>query len=97
MAGDDDSGGFDLTSAIESGADAVRETFRTIAGTQREKHVCPSCNVACEPTYTYDPDRAAFDGGESPAWECPECSREFVRETGEESYSMDLYGRDPPQ
>ncbi|AFH21847.1 hypothetical protein OSG_eHP10_00185, partial [environmental Halophage eHP-10] len=37
------------------------------------------------------------DGGESPAWTCPECGREFVREADDAAYGMDLYGRDPPQ
>jgi transposase-like protein len=75
----------------------VSKIYYTFLGIEREAHVCPSCNVACEPTYTYDVDRAAFDGGESPAWKCPECGGEFVRETGEATYSLDLYGRDPPQ
>lgn len=94
---DDDSGGFDLQGALESGADAVRETYRTVVGTQREKYVCSSCDVVCEATYAYDPARAAFDEGESPVWECPECGKEFVREADESGYALDLYGRGPPE
>jgi predicted RNA-binding Zn-ribbon protein involved in translation (DUF1610 family) len=86
------SDGFDLSSAIESGADAIRKT-RAFLGVEREAFVCPDCSVACEETYTHDPQRAAFDGGASPAWECPECGGEWVREVSDESHTLDLYGR----
>lgn len=89
----DDSGGGWLSEAVESGRETVRE-FTEFLGVQREKHVCPRCGVACEETHVHDPAREAFDGGESPAWECPECSTCYVREVGDESYTLDLYGRD---
>jgi len=95
MSESDESGGW-LSEAVESGRNAVRETV-SFLGVEREKHVCPECGVACEETYTHDPQRAAFDGGESPAWECSQCGRQFVREVSDESHSLDLYGRDPPQ
>lgn len=87
-----DSGGW-LSDAVESGRNAVRETVRFL-GVEREKHVCPECGVACEETYVFDPARAAFNGGgESPAWECSQCGRQFVREVSDGSHSLDLYDR----
>jgi len=89
---DDD--GFDLTGALEQGASAVNATFRSVLGVQREAHVCPECNVACEQAIVYDPNRAAFDGGESPSWLCPDCQTHFVRELDEQAHALDLYGRE---
>jgi len=77
----------------ESGG-VVERLYRTVFGTHREAHVCPDCEVACEPTTTYDYRRAAFDGGESPAWECPSCGSEFVREADDGVHTLDLYGRE---
>ena len=37
------------------------------------------------------------DGGESPAWTCPECGRDYVRETDDSAHALDLYGRGPPE
>jgi len=93
MSNDADSDGFDLTSAVQSGVDAVR-TYLTPYGTEREAHVCPACQTGCEPTHTYDPDRAAFDGGASPAWVCPDCGSEYVRERDDGPPAVDLYGRE---
>ena len=78
---------------IDSG-ESVKRAFRTFLGVQREAFVCPECSTPCDETYTHDVQRAAFDGGKSPAWTCPECSRDFVRGTSDESHAMDLYGRD---
>lgn len=89
---DDESGGW-LEGAIESGSDAVRE-FREFLGIQREAYVCPECGVACEETHVHDPARAAFDGGESPAWYCDSCDGLYVREVSDESHTMDVYGRE---
>jgi len=91
----DDSEGW-LAGAVSEGMDAVRE-YTSFLGVERERYVCPECGVGCEETRVHDPSRAAFDGGESPAWSCTECGRDYVRETGEESHGLDLYGRDPPQ
>lgn len=96
MSDTDDGGGW-LSGAIENGSSAVREFTRSFLGVERERYVCPECGVACEETHVHDPSRAAFDQGESPAWACPECDRSYVREVGDESYGLDLYGRDPPQ
>jgi len=94
MSNDDtDAGGFDLTSAVQSGVDAVRETF-SFLGVERDAYVCEDCQAACEPAHAYDPARAAFDGGESPTWYCEGCDRHFVRERTEESHAVDLYGRE---
>lgn len=79
--GDDDGGG-------------VVRRFKEFLGIQREAFVCPECGVACEETYVHDPARAAFDGGESPAWVCPECDGLYVREVSDESHTMDIYGRE---
>ena len=78
---------------IDSG-ESVKRAFRTFLGVQREAFVCPECSTPCNESYVHDPQRAAFDGGKSPAWTCPECSRDFVRGTSDESHAMDLYGRD---
>lgn len=91
MSSDNDTDGW-LSEAVSDGVDVVRKT-REFLGVQREAFVCPDCGVACEETYVYDPARAAFDGGESPAWTCPSCSRDFVREVSDESHTLDLYGR----
>ncbi len=85
--------GLDKDLLIGEGEKAV-SAFKEFLGVRREKHVCEYCGVACEETYVHDPARAAFDGGSSPAWECPECDREFVREVSDESHALDLYGRD---
>jgi len=93
MSDDGDSDGFDLSSALESGAAAVRETVAFL-GVEREAHVCPDCQVACERSYAHDPARMAFDGGESPTWYCAECETHYVRERTEEAHAVDLYGRE---
>jgi len=79
---------------IGDGDEGVTTRIREFLGVQREAHVCPECNVACRESATHDPNRAAFDGGSSPSWECPECSTHFVREVSDESHGMDLYGRE---
>ena len=82
---------------IESAVDAgrrVAETFTTVLGIERERFVCPDCGTACNPTFAYDVNRAAFDGGESPAWVCPDCDRKFVREDGVDAHTLDPYGRE---
>jgi hypothetical protein len=89
----DDSDGFDLSRAISDGVDTVRETF-SFLGVERERHVCPDCDVACDATTTYNPRTAAFDGGESPAWACPDCGRTWHREADDEAHAVDLYGRE---
>lgn len=77
--------------------ESVERAFKTFLGIQREAFVCPECGVACDETHVHDPARAAFDGGASPAWACPECGRDYVREVSDESHTMDLYGRGPPE
>lgn len=71
---------------------AVRE-YTGFLGVERERHTCPDCGVACEEATTHDPTRAAFDGGESASWRCPECGTHYVREVGDDAHTMDLYGR----
>lgn len=73
--------------------DGVVSAVKEFLGVEREKHVCPHCNVACEETFVFDVNQAAFDGGKSPAWECPECSAKFHRDVSDGSHTMDLYGR----
>ena len=82
-----------LSGAVSDGAEVAKRVTRTFLGVQREAFVCPECSVPCDESYVHDPQRAAFDGGKSPAWTCPSCSTDFVRETGDESHAMDLYGR----
>lgn len=82
-----------LTDAVSEGLESVRE-YTSFLGIQRERYVCPECNVACVESHTHNPQTAAFDGGACPSWECPECQSHFVRETSDESHTMDLYGRD---
>lgn len=78
---------------IDDDGEGVVAKFTEFLGIRREAFVCPECNVACEEARTFDPGRAAFDGGESPCWRCPECSREFVREVDDSGFVLDLYGR----
>ena len=87
----DNSSGW-LSDAISEGVETVRE-FTTFLGVERERFVCPTCNEACTESRTHDVSRAAFDGGSSPSWECPACSAHYVRETSDETHSLDLYGR----
>lgn len=42
---------------------------------------CPECNVYCDATSVFDYRTAAFHDRATPAWECPECSKTFYRET----------------
>ena len=87
------SDGFDLQRAISDGVETVRETF-SFLGIEREAFVCPDCNTACKPSETYDVARAAFDGGASPSWECPDCGTHYRREVSDADHTMDLYGRE---
>lgn len=91
------SDGFDPSDLLidsDGDSEGVVSRVTSFLGVQREAHVCPECNVACVESTTYDPGRAAFDGGESPSWECPSCGRHFVREDGDEGLTLDLYGRE---
>ena len=81
-----------LSDAISEGVETVRE-FTTFLGVEKERFVCPKCNEACRESRTHDVARAAFDGGSSPSWECPECQSHYVRELDDESHTTDLYGR----
>jgi ribosomal protein L37AE/L43A len=82
---------------IGEGDGAIASVMRTVLGVEREQYVCETCNEPCDATHVHDPKRAAFDGGESPAWTCGECGTDYVRETDDSAYTLDLYGRDPPQ
>ncbi|AGM11116.1 hypothetical protein M196_gp22 [Halorubrum tailed virus 4] len=86
-----------LTDAVSDGVEAVRETTRSFLGVERERYVCPDCNVACEESRTFDHRRAAFDGGKSPSWYCEECDSHYVREADDSGHTLDLYGRGPPE
>ena len=89
---DDD--GFSLDQ-VSDAAQTVTRRFREFLGVEFEAHVCPDCGVACEPTETYDVHRAPEYGGKAPAWECPDCGRQWVREEREpEQLSGDMYGRE---
>ena len=81
-----------LSDAISDGVETVRKAT-SFLGVKRERFVCPKCNEACNESRTHDVARAAFDGGSSPSWECPECETHFVREVDDESHTLDLYGR----
>jgi len=74
--------------------ESVTTTIKSFLGIQREAHVCERCNVACEPTMTYDRRRCAFDGGKSPAWYCDECDTYYRREARDGDHTLDLYGRE---
>jgi len=77
--------------------DGVVSAVKSFLGVERERYVCPECNVACEESRVYDPQRAAFDGGDSPSWYCDSCESHYVREADDSSHTLDLYGRGPPE
>jgi len=80
---------------IDSDAESLSGAFREFLGIREEVHVCPECDVGCEPDFVHDSARAAFDGGESPCWRCPSCGATFVREDGDSGVlGIDLYGRE---
>jgi transposase-like protein len=87
---DDD--GFDIAQAIEEGAKRVVK-YTDALGVERQQHICEHCDIPCQPTTTYNPHTAAFDGGSAPCWSCPDCGRTYVREVDDTAVSMDLYGR----
>jgi uncharacterized protein with PIN domain len=89
----DEGDGFDLSHAIEEGAKRVRR-YKDAFGVQHEQHICEHCDVACQASTTYNPNTAAFDGGASPCWACPECGRNYVRDASTDTVTMDLYDRD---
>lgn len=91
MSESEDNSGW-LESAIKDGREIITE-YTEFLGIRREAFVCPDCNTACEEARTFDPRRAAFDGGESPSWYCSECESHFVREVDDGSHVLDLYGR----
>ena len=92
----DESGGW-LSGAVSDGAEVAKRVTRTFLGVQRETFVCPECSTPCDETFVYDVQRAAFDGGESPAWYCDTCDSHYVREASDGDHTMDLYGRGPPE
>jgi len=78
----------------EGGGNGVVSRIYSFLGFEKEAFVCPHCEVPCEPSHTYDPDRAAFYDGDCPSWECPNCQTHFVREASDEDHTLDLYDRD---
>jgi len=78
----------------DDGDGVVSRVYETLLGVKREAHVCPDCNTACEQATVHDPNRAAWDGGESPSWYCEECQTHYVRELDEQAHALDLYGRE---
>jgi transposase-like protein len=85
------SDGFNLEEALDQ--DSVSGAVRTFLGIQYETKVCPDCGVECTETTVYDVHTAAFEGGETPAFKCPECSRAWYREDRQELHATDLYDR----
>ncbi len=77
---------------IDSAAEAT-ETFKEFLGIREAVYSCDKCGSPCEETYAYNANTAAFDRGECPAWECPECSALYVRESDTGKYTADLYRR----
>ena len=91
MSDDTDDDGW-LADAVAGGRD-VAETITTALGVREERHVCDDCGTACEKETTHDPRRAAFDGGESASWHCPDCGTHYRRDSDTDRYTTDLYGR----
>jgi len=83
----------DLLIGDDDGEGVVSRVYDFL-GFQREAFVCPECSVACEPSHTYNPSTASFDGGACPSWYCDSCSSHYVREVSDEDHGMDLYGRE---
>jgi uncharacterized protein with PIN domain len=87
-----DEDGFDIGEAVAQGAKRVIR-YTDALGVEREQHICEHCDVACDPSTTYNPNTAAFNDGAAPCWSCPQCGRAYVRDTDDSAVSMDLYGR----
>ena len=82
-------------SQVQDGAQRAVNRFREFLGVEFEAHVCPGCNAACEATRAYDRHTAPEHGGETPAWECPECGAVYRRGQGvQERMTGDMYGRE---
>ncbi len=55
-----------------------------------ESYQCDNCGAYCDQTYTYAVDTAAFDNGATPAWDCPECDKQYYR-SEESALSFDPF------
>ena len=85
---------FDPTDVlIDDDAESVTQRLKSFLGISYEGHTCPDCGVECTETTVYDVHTAAFEGGETPAFECPECSRAWYREDRGELHATDMYDR----
>lgn len=93
---DSDDAGSWLSEAVDTGRE-VAATLTNALGVQEERYICEECGTPCEKTTTYDHRRAAFNNGESPAWDCPDCHRQYRRDPDDRRHQMDLYGRSPPE
>jgi predicted RNA-binding Zn-ribbon protein involved in translation (DUF1610 family) len=63
-------------------SEQVQEKVKTLVPWLPDPFECPDCGVYTDAERTYDPQRAAFyPMGMAPCWKCPECGREFVRES----------------
>lgn len=75
-------------SAKEKTSDAV-DSLRSRLSILEDKKRCDECSGVCEATYGYDPQTAAFYGGERPVWECQKCGQLYRRE--ESKVTVDPY------
>ncbi len=85
---------FDPTDVlIDDDADGAISRLKQFLGISYEGKVCPDCGVDCVETTVYDVHTAAWNEGQTPAYECPECQRRWYRESREELHATDMYDR----
>jgi len=89
----DDNESFAIPQVADAAERAVART-REFLGVSFGAFTCPDCGQACEPSETYDVNRAAFHNGNSPTWYCGNCEKHFVRESNDvDTLTGDMYGR----
>lgn len=62
-------------------AEQAKNTVKGLLPWLPDPYVCDECGAYCKATQAYDKNTGAFHNqGYRPAWECPECGNEYIRE-----------------